>query len=384
VSLISEFDPAAVASDLRGRVEGDLLFDDLGRTLYSTAACIYQVRPLGAVVPRHEADVRAVIDYARRHRIPITARGGGSGLAGQTLGRGIVLDFSRHFRSIGEVDTAARTVRVGPGVVPARLNRHLAPSGLHFAPDPSSSAWCTIGGMVANNAGGSHTVGHGATRDNVASLRIALADGRVIETRPLARSGLATLPAADGPAVGGAAGGDGTLERLAADLMRLVDRRRDVIEARQPRTRRNSSGYALRETLGDTIDLGKVLIGSEGTLGLVVDATLRLTPLPKAKATALVLFDDLEKAGAGVVEILRFAPAAVELLDRTFVEVVRAADPGLASTLPSGTEAILIVELDGDDAGAVGDRLERLQQSLAGRLRLATEVRRSTRPEETA
>jgi FAD/FMN-containing dehydrogenase/Fe-S oxidoreductase len=384
VSLISEIDPAAVASDLRGRVEGDLLFDDLGRTLYSTAACIYQVRPLGAVVPRHEADVRAVLDYARRHRIPITARGGGSGLAGQTLGRGIVLDFSRHFRAIGEVDAAARTVRVGPGVVPARLNRHLARSGLHFAPDPSSSAWCTIGGMVANNAGGSHTVGHGATRDNVASLRIALADGRVIETRPLARSGLATLPAADGPAVHGMAGADGTLERLAADLMLLVDRRRDVIEARQPRTRRNSSGYALREMLGETIDLGKVLIGSEGTLGLVLDATLRLTPLPKAKATALVLFDDLEKAGAGVVEILRLAPAAVELLDRTFVEVVRAADPGLASTLPSGTEAILIVELDGDDAGEVGDRLERLQQSLAGRLRLATEVRRSTRPEETA
>jgi FAD/FMN-containing dehydrogenase/Fe-S oxidoreductase len=379
VSVFQDIDPAAVATDLRGCVEGDLLFDDLGRTLYSTAACIYQIRPLGAVVPRHEADVLAVLDYARRHQIPITARGGGSGLAGQTLGRGIVLDFSRHFRSIGEVDTAARTVRVGPGVVPARLNRHLARSGLHFAPDPSSSDWCTIGGMVANNAGGSHTVGHGATRDNVASLRMVLADGQVIETRPLTRAGLAALPAAGGPAEAG-----GAHQRLAAGLMRLVDQRRDVIEARQPRTRRNSSGYALREALGETIDLGKVLIGSEGTLGLVLEATLRLTPLPRAKATALVLFDDLEKAGAGVVEILRHSPAAVELLDRTFVEVVRDADPGLASTLPSGTEAILIVELDGDDPLEVSDRLGRLQQAIAGRLRLATEVRRSTRPEETA
>ncbi len=382
--VVPEVDPAAVASDLRGRIEGDLLFDDLGRTLYSTAACIYQIRPLGAVVPRHEADVLAVLDYARRHRIPITARGGGSGLAGQTLGRGIVLDFSRHFRAIGEVDTAARTVRVGPGVVPARLNRHLAPSGLHFAPDPSSSAWCTIGGMVANNAGGSHTVGHGATRDNVASLRVALADGQVIETQPLTRVSLATEAAAAGQAPDRAVGADATHRRLAAGLMGLVDRRRDVIEARQPRTRRNSSGYALREALGGSIDLGKVLTGSEGTLGLVLDATLRLTPLPKSKATALVLFDDLEKAGAGVVEILRLAPAAVELLDRTFVEVVRDADPGLASTLPSGTEAILIVEIDGDDAREVGDRIARLQQSLAGRLRLATEVRPSTRPEETA
>ncbi|HYV84759.1 MAG TPA: FAD-linked oxidase C-terminal domain-containing protein [Patescibacteria group bacterium] len=384
-------DPAAVAADLKRRVEGEILFDDLGRTLYSTAACIYQIRPLGAVVPRHEADVLAVLEYARRHGIPITARGGGSGLAGQTLGRGIVLDFSRHFRRIGEVDARARTVRVGPGVVPARLNRRLAESGLQFAPDPSSSAWCTIGGMVANNAGGSHTVGHGATRDNVASLRVALADGQVIETRPLARAGLggslgagAAIEPDPAPDPGVAQGPDAAHRRLAAGLMRLVDRRRDVIDARQPRTRRNSSGYALRESLGESIDLGKVLIGSEGTLGLVLDATLRLVPIPRTKATALVLFDDLEKAGAGVVEILRLAPAAVELLDRTFVEVVRDADPRLGATFPSGTEAILIVELDGDDPREVGDRLERLEQSLAGRLGLATEVRRSTRPEETA
>src|SRR5206468_8604431 len=167
---------AGVAEDLRRRVEGGVLFDSLHRTLYSAAACIYQVMPLGAVVARHEGDVLAVLEYARQNRIPITARGGGSGLAGQTLGRGIVLDFSRHFRAIRDIDPEARTVRAGPGVVPQQLNRLLAPSGLQFAPDPSSSAWCTIGGMVANNAGGSHTVGHGATRDNVASLRLALAD----------------------------------------------------------------------------------------------------------------------------------------------------------------------------------------------------------------
>src|SRR5258706_3383617 len=195
--------------------------------------------------------------------------------------------------------------------------------------------------MVDTSAGGWHTVGHGATRDNVESLRVALADGQVIEPRPLARAGLGGSPGAGqaaepdpAPDPGVAQGPDAVHRRLAAGLMRLVDRRRDVIDAREPRTRRNSSGYALRGSLGETIDLGKVLIGSEGTLGLVLDATLRLTPLPKAKATALVLFDDLEKAGAGVVEILRFAPAAVELLDRTFVEVVRAADPAPASTPP--------------------------------------------------
>src|SRR5437867_8553040 len=183
---------ARVAEDLRRRVEGEVLFDSVHRTLYSTAACIYQVMPLGAVVPRHEGDVLAVVEYARRNRIPITARGGGSGLAGQTLGRGIILDFSKYFQRIGEIDTARGTVRVQPGVIQAQLNRILRRQGMQFAPDPSSAPWCTLGGMLANNAGGSHTIRHGATRDNTVSLRLALVDGTVIDTEPLPRPGQGT------------------------------------------------------------------------------------------------------------------------------------------------------------------------------------------------
>src|SRR5207245_2168639 len=168
--------------------------------LYSTAACIYQILPLGAVVPRHEADVLAVLEYARLHGIPVTARGGGSGLAGQTLGRGIVLDFSKHFKRVADIDAGRGTARVEPGVVQARLNRTLRRHGMQFGPDPSSGAFCTIGGMIANNAGGSHTVRHGATRENVLSLRVALASGEVIETAPAPRS----RPAA--PGGGGTAG----------------------------------------------------------------------------------------------------------------------------------------------------------------------------------
>jgi len=372
-------DPADVAADLRARIEGEVLFDDLSRTLYSTAACIYQVRPLGAVVPRHEGDILALLDYARRHGIPLTARGGGSGLAGQTLGRGIIVDLSKHFRRIGAAEPGARTVRVQPGVVQARLNRSLARSGMQFAPDPSSSAWCTLGGMIANNAGGSHTVRYGATRDNVVSVRVALASGVVIETEPLTRADLAG-------AGEGAVGSEAARAqvRLATGLARIADRGRDVIAARQPATKRNSSGYALREAVNGTVDLARVLTGSEGTLGIVLEATLRLVPLAKNKATALVLFDDLEKAGAGVVEILRADPAAVELLDRIFVEVIREGDPSIGASLPSDTEAILIVELDGDDPAEVRSRLESLDRALVGRLRLATEVRKTTRPEEMA
>ncbi|HEU4401219.1 MAG TPA: anaerobic glycerol-3-phosphate dehydrogenase subunit C [Candidatus Polarisedimenticolia bacterium] len=366
----ASMDPEAVADDLKHVIEGEVLFDPLHRTLYSTAACIYQVMPLGAVVPRHEADVLAVVDYARRHRIPLTARGAGSGLAGQTLGRGIILDFSKHFSKVASIDPERGTVRVQPGVVQAQLNRLLRRRGVQFAPDPSSSAWCTIGGMLANNAGGSHTIRYGATRDNVVSLRVLLADGTILETRPQAREAL------DG-------GGD-PQSRLAGGLRDIVDRHRRLVETRSPATRRNSSGYALREALGGTIDLAPVLVGSEGTLGLILEATLRLVPVPKEKATALVLCDDLERAGAAVVEILKSRPSAVELLDRTFVDVIREADPATGVGLPRGTEAILIVELDGDEPLEVQARMTGLAARLTGRERLATEVRRSIRPEETA
>jgi FAD/FMN-containing dehydrogenase/Fe-S oxidoreductase len=373
-------EPASVADDLRAVVEGEVLFDSLHRTLYSTAACIYQVLPLGAVVPRHEADVLAVLDYARRHGIPVTARGGGSGLAGQTLGRGIILDFGKHFQRVADIDPAGGTVRVQPGVIQAQLNRVLRRHGMQFAPDPSSSAFCTIGGMLANNAGGSHTIRRGATRDNVASIRVALADGTVFETGPLPRAALADALRARR---GAAAPAVPPQNRLASGLMEIVDRNRATIEKRAPRTRRNSSGYALREAVNGRVDLTQLLVGSEGTLGLVLEATLRIVPIPKAKATALALFDDLEKSGAAVVEILRSEPSAVELLDRTFVRVIREADPRMGGSLPPETEAILIIELEGDEAGEVRDRMA----ALAGRLTsggLASEVRRGARPEDTA
>lgn len=377
MNAIDRIDPAAVASDLRRCVEGEVLSDELHRTLYSTAACIYQIMPLGAVVPRHEGDVLAVLGYARRHGIPVTARGGGSGLAGQTLGRGLIVDFSKYFRRIGDVDRERGTVRVQPGVVQAHLNRVLRRSGLQYAPDPSSSAWCTLGGMIANNAGGSHTVLYGATRDNVVSLRAALADGSVIDTTPLAREALAREALS-------AAGGADPQVRLARGLLAILDRNRALIAARQPGTRRNASGYALREAANGSVDLAKLLVGSEGTLGLVLDATLKVVPIPKAKATALVLFDDLERSGAAVVEILRAGPSAVELLDRTFVEVIREADPKAGAGLPAGTEAILIVELAGDDPKEVQGRLRALSAALVGRLHLASDVRLSTSPEEMA
>jgi FAD/FMN-containing dehydrogenase len=317
-------DAAAVASDLARLVEGEVRFDAIHRTLYSTAACIYQILPLGAVVPRHEADVLAVVDYARRHHIPITARGAGSGVAGQTLGRGIIIDFSKYFRRITDVDRERGTVRVQPGVILAQLNRVLRRHGMQFGPDPSSSAFCTLGGMIANNAGGSHTVRYGATRQNTLALRMALANVSVIETRPVDRPGRADRSRSE----------EDPVVRLSEGLRRIVEAHRPLIETWTPGTRRNSSGYALLDSVNGQVDLARLFAGSEGTLGLVLDATLRIVPLPRAKATALVLFDDLQKSGAAVVEVLRARPSAVELLDRTILDVVREASPSACHTGP--------------------------------------------------
>jgi len=181
----------------------------------------------------------------------------------------------------------------------------------------------------------------------------ALADGAVIDTSPL-------------PPPGRGAWTPGPQARLASGLLEIATRHREAIDRHQPKTRRNASGYSLREAVGDSIDLAQVLVGSEGTLGLILDSILRIVPIPKVTATALALFDDLEKAGAAVVEILTFDPSAVELLDRTFVQVIREADPKTGATLPDGTEAILIIELEGDDAREVNGRMDRLAAALTG------------------
>jgi FAD/FMN-containing dehydrogenase len=167
-----------IRDDLRGVIKGELLFDELSRALYSTDASIFQVQPLGVVAPRDEEDVQALVRYAAEQRIPVIPRGAGSGLAGESLGAGMVIDLSQHFRSISEV--GADTVRVQPGVTWRQLNARLAREGRRFAPDPASGAQCTVGGMLATNASGARALRHGYTRDHVAHLRSVLDTGDAV------------------------------------------------------------------------------------------------------------------------------------------------------------------------------------------------------------
>src|SRR5262249_39926400 len=183
--MVDEQQRQNLEDDLRGILKGQLFFDDLTRALYSTDASIFQVQPLGVVVPRDEEDVQSLVRYAAEHKIPLIPRGAGSGVAGESLGAGLVVDLSPHFRSILEI--GSDTVCVQPGVVYRELNAQLAKVGRRFAPDPASGAQCTIGGMLATNASGSRILRHGYTRDHVAGLRLVLDNGDAVSVGPRPR-----------------------------------------------------------------------------------------------------------------------------------------------------------------------------------------------------
>jgi FAD/FMN-containing dehydrogenase len=332
---------------------GRFLTGDEDRGRYAGSSGILSARPLAVAVPEDAGDVAALARWAARTRTPLVPRAAGTGMPGGNLGPGVVADLMSGLRHVGPLDAAAARVRVQPGATLAELNRACAPAGLHLPVDPSSGARCSLGGMLANNAAGAHSVRYGATRDWVRSLDLVLADGST-----------ATLVRGEPPAHEGLRG---ILDRL--DQAFAPERER-ILEA-WPRVRKNSSGYALREYLlsGDAVDL---IVGSEGTLALLVGAELRLAPLPAARGLALLEFTALEAAGAAVEAILPHGPSTCEMLDRTFIELVREAGRDAGYPLRPGLEAILLVEVEGDGPAEVEARLDRIRHAVRAHASRAT------------
>jgi FAD/FMN-containing dehydrogenase/Fe-S oxidoreductase len=334
-----------VRDDLKGLIKGELRFDPLSRALYSTDASIFEVTPLGVVVPRDEEDVQALVRYAAEHGIPIVPRGAGSGLAGEALGPGLVVDFSRHFRAIVEV--AADAVRVQPGVVYRDLNERLALDGRRFAPDPASGSHCTVGGMVATNASGARALRHGYTRDHVLSLRAVLDTGDVAELGWERRS-----PGA-GPA--------GHAQDIALAVAALLEQHAAVVQTCRPRTPFNRCGYLLHDVLGPGhLDMARLLVGSEGTLALFTEATLKTVPLPGGRSAVLIGFASLDAALEAARLSLASGPAACEVIERRLLTLARGSDAVLAALVPPGAEVVVLIEYEADTA--------------AGACRLATEL----------
>jgi FAD/FMN-containing dehydrogenase/Fe-S oxidoreductase len=323
-----------IRDDLLGFVRGDVLFDDLSRVLYSTDASIFQVEPAGIVAPRDEEDLQTIVRYATANGISLVARGAGSGVAGESLGPGIVVDLSRHFREVRNV--GADTVCVQPGVVLRNLNECLARQGRRFAPDPASGEQCTLGGMLATNASGSRVVRHGYTRDHVESVRIVLDSGdAVLASR---------IPRMPGPEAQSSRWAD-----IVSSVTTLLETHAELIRSCQPRTQFNRCGYLLNEVLkANQLDLPRLLVGSEGTLALFTEATLRTVPLPAGRSLVLLAFESLEAALRAAQGAMPSGMAACDLMDRRLLTLARGGSAEAASLVPAEAEAILVVEYEAD------------------------------------
>jgi len=349
---------ADLAADLRAAVDGEVQFDEYAQVLYATDGSIYGARPAGVVIPRSVADVRAAVRVAAEHDVPVLPRGAGSSLAGQTVGPGaVVLDLSTHLDDVLDVDPEAKRATVQPGVVQDDLDAVLAEHGLKFAPDPASANRATVGGGIGNNSTGAHSVRYGITDAYVDELKLVLADGSLLHAREV------VLDSPEWNDV--VAGGDREAD-IYQTVRRLVEENADEIAARYPELDRCVSGYNLQKVVYENDDgervlnLAKLVVGAEGTLGTVVEATLDLVTVPEETALALYCFEDLVDAVAAVPTALDYDPSAVELMDD---EVFRlAADSQeyaeYAAPIPEGCEAALMLEFDAechDDLAAAVD-----------------------------
>ncbi len=380
--MSTDFSGHPLARQLTRHVAGEVRFDTASRLIYSTDASNYQMMPLGVVLPKTIDDVITTVSLCAEHGVPITPRGGGSSLCGSAIGPGVILDFTKYMDELLDVDAGHRQARVQPGLVLAQLNRRLAQHGLQFGPDPASAERATIGGVIGANATGAHSIRHGMAADNLVALKVVLADGTLYECSANAD---ARTPG----------------DRLAANVADLVQRYQTAIRQDFPRVWRRASGYNLdfiAEMLAydpanptaclteanakrggsnlarhleqvSRFHLTPLFAGAEGTLGVVVEATLHLFPKPRQTALVITAFESLVEAMRAVPALLTAQPAAIELIGGMFIRLARDLPEclGRIGWLPERAvpEGLLVVEFDGDDAGAVADGVSRLRRLVA-------------------
>ncbi len=349
-----ERDYREIEAELKKRVEGDIYFDRYSRLLYSTDASIYQIEPIGVVVPRHKGDVQAVVELANKFSVPVLPRGGGTLLAGQTVGHALVLDFSKYMQNVLEVNQEELWCRVQPGLVQDELNAYVRSMGLQFGPDTSTSNRATIGGMIGNNSAGAHSLTYGKTLDHVIELTVLLSDGSEVVLKELSSDALEGKSQAD------------SLEgRVHREVARLAQEHRSEILARYPKIMRRVSGYNLDEFIKpQPFNLSRILVGSEGTLGMVVEAKMRLVPKPKWTALDVIHFDDDLEALRASQAILETAPYALESTDKMILNlargnIVQSQRLGFVQGNPS---SLLMVEYAGDTEAQVKEQVYKLEE----------------------
>jgi FAD/FMN-containing dehydrogenase/Fe-S oxidoreductase len=356
---------------LRRESAAEVYFDRSMRGLYATDASLYQIEPLGVVVPRTASDAAAAVSIAAEEHVAILPRGAATSLSGQTVGDAIVIDFSKYLNRIGIVDRSAMTVRVEPGVVLDRLNAHLRPLGLMFGPDVSTGDRATLGGMIGNNSAGARSLRYGKTVDHVRSVDVVLADGQPASLGPLSPQDLDMICARSD-----------RIGRIHRAVRTTVVEHTDAIRSRFPRILRRVSGYNLDEFVPGLpvrpagwldepwqFNLAKLIVGSEGTLAVVSAAELKLVSAPKTQGLVVISFATIPAALERVAEIIETGPVAVEMLDRMILDLA-ARNPRFENHLSFATgrpAAVLAAQFYADSADELAARASELSRKFQGK-----------------
>ena len=339
-----------LSSTLAAEISGPVCFDMPTRVLYASDGSIYEILPLGVVFPRSVEDVAKVVEIAASENIPLTPRGGGSGLAGEAIGSGLILEFSRFMNGIESIKEDGTLVSVGPGLVLDVLNTQLKPLGRMIGPDPSSGGRCTIGGMVGNDSTGAHSEVYGHTRDQIQWLEVVLADGSI-----------ARLQSTDIDAQ--ITSGSEIERNIFSSVPKLIDNNLESIRAELPGTRRDRSGYNLVGALGDGRFNPHLLVtGSEGSLAVVTGIGMTTVKVPSYKKIMVLCFDDLVKAAEAVPPVMALGPSSVEYIDQLLINLANEAGPHYRGVLPEQSKACLFIECAGDDNSEVESKISSIME----------------------
>jgi FAD/FMN-containing dehydrogenase/Fe-S oxidoreductase len=353
------------SDDLRGdlarQITGEVRFDRISRALYSTDASVYQIEPRGVVLPRSREDLIRIVRICAEHGCSLTMRGGGTSQAGQAIGAGVIVDTSKYLNRLLELNVGERWARVEPGIVLDELNAQLKAHGLRFAPDISTASRATIGGMMANNSSGARSVLYGKTIDHVLEQEVILSDGSVVHFRPSSPTELEEK-----------CSGDGLEAECYRVVRRLAQEHAGEIDRRFPKVLRRVGGYNLDEfvTPERPFNLSKLMVGSEGTLGVVLEAKINLIALPAAKAVLAIQFADLLEALEATPLILRHRPSAIEVMDKFILDHTRQSgqlDALRKSFIEGEPAALLCVEMYGDRPEDLPPRLQAVERELRER-----------------
>jgi len=351
-----------IIEDLSGVFSGEVRCDSLAVSMYASDASLFEIRPLGVAFPRSREDVVTLARYSSETELPLIARGAGTNVTGSALGSGLIVDFSRHMNEVLSIDET--TVTVQPGIVLSELNRQLRKLGRYFPPDPSTASVRTIGGMLGVDSAGSRAVRIGSTRDHVVRLEMVIAGGHIldcgVESLGFRRWSSDGLP--DETA-------DSTVKKnVVRSLSKLLQNNDQLVQTHQPAMVRNTSGYFLRGVHGgDELNLPRLLVGSEGTLGLFTSVTLHTAPLPEFRGVALLLFSEMDHAIDSVLAVMPQQPGACDLIDRRLLSLGRENDSRFSRLIPPESEAGLLIEQTGYNESQTRDRIEMAIQTIRRR-----------------